>query len=613
MVLDLDPRNGSDESFRALEASLGKLPATRTAKTPSVNRGLVGKGIDIKSDGGYVVLPGSTTDKGAYTWVDPKARIAELPAALLELVTKPRASKALSDSPDATTADVPKHHLTVADAREMLKHLDPDCDYDEWFGICVAMSRTAKGAQDGNESVEWFNELDAWSKRSPKYPGRAEVEAKWREADSRSFGYGLGHLIGLAKARGYQPPGMTSSVAAFATPMVDPGTAPLRLDINPAESKPVPPLVFHRLPEDWQLVAPPPRRWVVDGYLSAETATLLVSIGGLGKSYLTLYLASCVALGMDFCGRKCARGRVVMVSAEDDFNEIWRRLTLLAQHLALPLQAGAIDRLRENLVVIDVKQWRRMQGASPVLTKSDRGGAVLTPFVGHLARSIGKADVVVFDTVSRFNGAEENSNDAAARLIDAFEMIAEETGSAVLGLAHTGIKGRTEDVNQYSSRGASAFSDNARSVLVLATLPTDLASKLTDPGQYVKAAHNDVLRLCHPKSNYARRADDAYFERQPNGVLVPTQLSLRAPETEDRLVERLLVQVGSGEVTRNAVRDNYEDWFGPMITRKQAFSAFDTAVREDRLVLSGERNNAKYYRVKPSTAANEDLVAGGQS
>jgi RecA-family ATPase len=626
LVLDLDPRNGSDESFTALEAKYGKLPLTRTARTPSGgthfyfrvpsdreiknnNRGLVGKGIDVKSDGGYVVLPASSTEKGTYQWIDPTAPIADLPAPLLALVTKPRTPKEPSNSPSATTAETPKHNLTVADAHEMLKHLDPNCDYNEWFEVCVSMNRAARGAQDGSQPAEWFNALDDWSKGSSKYPGREAVAAKWAEAATRESGYGLRHLIKLAKARGYTPPVNVADPSVFKPTTTDPGTTPPPLDATPAEPKQLPPLVLQRLPEDWQLLTPQPRRWIVADYLSAATATLLISLGGLGKSYLTLFLTICVALGIDFCGKKCAQGRVVIVSGEDDFNEIWRRLIGLAQHLGLLLQRSAVEQLRENIEILDVKQWRRAQGGSPVLTKSERGGAVLTPFVGHLARNIGKANVVVIDTVSRFNGAEENSNDAAARLIDAFEIIAEETQSAVLALAHTGIKGRTEEVNQYSSRGASAFSDNARSVLVLAPLSGELVDKITDPSQYAKATRNDLLRLCHTKSNYAKRADDVYFERQAQGVLVPVQLKLHVPTTEGQLVERLIEQVGTGEVTRNTVRTKFADWFGPTVTREQAFSAFDKAVHEGRLVLTSERNNAKSYRAKPSAAANEDLVS----
>jgi hypothetical protein len=58
------------------------------------------------------------------------------------------------------------------------------------------------------------------------------------------------------------------------------------------------------------------------------------------------------------------------------------------------------------------------------------------------------------------------------------------------------------------------------------------------------------------------------------------------------------------------LRKKYADWFGTTVSREQAFSAFDTAVRDGRLVPSRERNNAQYYRVKPAATASDDLTGG---
>jgi RecA-family ATPase len=374
----------------------------------------------------------------------------------------------------------------------------------------------------------------------------------------------------------------------------------------------LPSVTLHRLPLDWHYREPAPRRWIVEAYLPAETSTLLISLGGLGKSYLILYLSLCVALGIDFCGQPCEQGRVVIVSGEDDFNEVWRRLLKLVRHLGPLLPSRALETLRETIEVVDVKQWRRARGASPVLTKSDRGSAILTPLVGHIARAIGNANLVVFDTVSRFNGAEENSNDAMARLVDAFEIISEETHSAVLSLAHTGIKGKGGAVDQYSSRGASALSDNSRSVTVLAPLDGGLIEQLSDIQQREKASRNDLLRLCHVKANYAHKVEDVYFERHAHGVLVPTQPTFQSAMTEAVLVDRLLARVGNGAVTRNQMRE-----LAPELpaTRDAAFTAFDTAVLTGRLVHSGTYRGSTRYRVKPVEAtrtllaANSDLIA----
>jgi len=236
-----------------------------------------------------------------------------------------------------------------------------------------------------------------------------------------------------------------------------------------------------------------------------------------------------------------------------------------------------------------------------------RDSAAITPFVKHLATAIGPADFVWFDTASKYNGGEENSNGDTARFIEALEIIAEITGAAVLVLVHTG-KARGED--QYAARGASAFSDNARSVLVLAPLEPRVIGQLENPGKAEKAERNDVLRLRHTKSNYAAKADDMYFVRQASGVLLPTKLVSVMPKDVD-IVAAMLAKIGSAEVTRQKIREEYRSFFPAHATRKIAVQAFDDAVSDGRLTQSGASVNLKSirYRVKQASGqTNQDLI-----
>jgi len=86
MVLDVDPQNGGFESLRTLEAEYGPIPVSVMARSGSGGRHYylklppgaeikndttgkdLGPGIDVKANG-YVLLPPSRTDKGAYSWV----------------------------------------------------------------------------------------------------------------------------------------------------------------------------------------------------------------------------------------------------------------------------------------------------------------------------------------------------------------------------------------------------------------------------------------------------------------------------------------------------------------------------------------------------------------
>ena len=84
IVIDVDPRNGGDVGIDELETRNGKLPETAMSLTGDGGRhlflqhpggyvpcthGALAAGIDVKGDGGYVVMPPSTHPSGnAYTW-----------------------------------------------------------------------------------------------------------------------------------------------------------------------------------------------------------------------------------------------------------------------------------------------------------------------------------------------------------------------------------------------------------------------------------------------------------------------------------------------------------------------------------------------------------------
>jgi hypothetical protein len=115
IVLDVDPRHGGLESLRQFEVengSLPKVPAVRTGGggfhfyfkyLPGLgNRVGLLPGIDVKSDGGYVVYPGSRHKSGRqYRWLygrtPRKVSTAPFPAALLKL-TKSRTSAIATES-----------------------------------------------------------------------------------------------------------------------------------------------------------------------------------------------------------------------------------------------------------------------------------------------------------------------------------------------------------------------------------------------------------------------------------------------------------------------------------------------------------------------------------
>jgi putative DNA primase/helicase len=107
LVLDIDPKNGGDETIAELGAQYGKLPHTPTVITgsggrhyyfqhplqPIKNKTGLFPGIDIKTDGGYVVAPPSLHVSGNhYEWLVTldEAPLAPVPDWLLQALVTPK-------------------------------------------------------------------------------------------------------------------------------------------------------------------------------------------------------------------------------------------------------------------------------------------------------------------------------------------------------------------------------------------------------------------------------------------------------------------------------------------------------------------------------------------
>lgn len=104
VVLDVDPGHGGFDSLAELILKHGQLPATPVSKTGSGGEhiffkhpgieirnsaGKLGKGLDIRGDGGYVVVPPSMHPNGnIYEWVvrPSQVQLEEMPEWMIELL-----------------------------------------------------------------------------------------------------------------------------------------------------------------------------------------------------------------------------------------------------------------------------------------------------------------------------------------------------------------------------------------------------------------------------------------------------------------------------------------------------------------------------------------------
>jgi RecA-family ATPase len=268
---------------------------------------------------------------------------------------------------------------------------------------------------------------------------------------------------------------------------------------------------------DRYLSTPPPlRRWLLKDLVVLGKVGAVIAPGGSSKSQWMLQLAVSVATGIALAEHweVGETGGVIVLFAEDDDDEIHRRLHRIQNHLTIAGHRAALTPLAERLFIFSTI------GTDTLLTRKGNTGEVSATVtvdrIAALARLVKDLRLIVIDPGSRFRGGEENSNEDATRFVEALEKLAQQTGATVM-LAHHANKNSstTGDVSQGASRGASALTDGLRWQMNM-NRPTDAQARTFDLptdalGRYVAATVT--------KTNYSAIPSPVLLERGQDGYL----------------------------------------------------------------------------------------------
>jgi regulatory protein RepA len=372
-----------------------------------------------------------------------------------------------------------------------------------------------------------------------------------------------------------------------------------------ANGAPTAPSLLRRVALDpnWLSTTISPRRFAWYPYLPTQCVSLLIGEGAVGKSTVLLAILAHVAAGIAYLGRPTVQGRVVYVAAEDDAQEIVRRLQTIVKPLNLnAAQQSAITRNFEFYAVADMDLN---------LLRSDRGVVRQTSIVESLAADIGEALVVAIDPVSRLHGCEENSNTVATKLVQAGEVIAHRTGAAVLLAHHTGKAAAREEIDDaYAARGGSGFADAARSVLrLIAASPASRSVKGLDLDMQ-QLRDGNILRLRHAKSNYERRAPDVWLERSPSGQLaqiIPVASNGRNNQELLADLHRWWASTWNMKpFSKSRVRDASTSILGQGVSRAQRDRMWEWAVSQGYLIPTTGANRGQQYVFAATSPDNQE-------
>lgn len=587
-VVDIDVKSFADgtsvngyESLEALEAVHGKLPDTARAKTPSGGMhyyfkhvdglrnttGKIGHGIDTRSDGGFVIAPGSTMQDGKrYEWIEPRGEIADAPKWLLDLVLPAK--------------HAPTHYTggTVSNDNYVNAAIDMELrDLANWpqggrnnrlndaafaLGQFVAAGAITRHAAEGELYAiagQWENFAKSKGTIKSGLDGGEKFPRQIPEPAYKQDNTPLVDISGLLKKKPAEP---EAPIVEVATPI---------------------PTAFHATPFLWKDPRDLPRREFLYGtHLIRKYVSATVSPGGIGKTALGITEAMAMVTAKPLLGIKPACPlRVWLFNAEDPRDEMDRRVMAAAMNFNIK------PKELEERLFLDVGR----EQALVIAVDNKKGVVIQRPIVDAVIEQIRKyeIDVMTIDPFVSTHEVSENDNMAIDKVVKTWAYIADVTNIAI-DLVHHVKKVEGREITVDDSRGASALLGAARSVRVLNRMTQEQAAKAG-----VVENINSHFSVTRGKANMSPNVGDSEW-RKLEGVGLGNGRGIMAPQDHVGVVtewkwpgaEEIMEALPDDTLSnvRNvldagAFRENVQagDWAGYAICRVMGLDVDDPAAK----------------------------------
>lgn len=275
----------------------------------------------------------------------------------------------------------------------------------------------------------------------------------------------------------------------------------------------------------------PSVKYLVDGVIPLGIPGMVSAAGDTGKSYAMLELHRRVAFGSStfaspvFGGRVVAEGTSVMITSEDDANEVHRRIA------ALDDKGQRFGAKSKRMIVVPLPS----AGGARAFWREDRKhGLVETDDFKRICDELSKIDdlrLITFDPLASFAHLALNEDPAAGQFVcTSLSRLATETGATTLVLHH--MRKTQKPIENLGDardaiRGSTALVDGLR--LAYAMWPADEARAkrvCKELGHQYQA--NAVVLGGVVKANGAAKRMVSTYVRNDFGLLVDKTASLGA-------------------------------------------------------------------------------------
>lgn len=339
-----------------------------------------------------------------------------------------------------------------------------------------------------DEPAEAFEIFSEWCARWDDGEGENEpdvVESDWRRMRP-PFRRGASWLYELAEKAS---PARFSRAAAWCEELPaepEPFISIFRDDEPPSQEQPE---TLRGFPaSDLGDALPPPQRWLARDLIPAGTVTMLYGDGATGKSLVALQLCVARVIGGDWLGLPVGQGPAMFLTAEDDHEELNRRLhAILRGTGTFVSDLGALDLIP-------------LVGADAVLAAPNPRTGLLEPTLLYRALRARierlRPSLLALDTLADLFGGDEIKRIQARQFIRLIIALGQSLDFelTIILLAHPSVAGMNSGTD---TSGSTGWSNSVRSRLSLSRR----FAKYDDKQVEIDA---DVRVLSNKKANRSR-------------------------------------------------------------------------------------------------------------
>lgn len=254
--------------------------------------------IDVKASRSMVNLPDGGVRKVKHRSVEHATQLTEVGQDFVDAIFAHNGRPQPRPAPERALPEVRVDEAHLGKVGALLNHISPNCGYQDWVQILMAIEHETEGSEAGLDMA------DAWSAQGDDYPGRREIETKWKSFSREVANpVTIGTLIKLAKDSGADVAQiMGDAFQVVETEIIQPAA---QLEEVQDEEGGTPLDQFSLLGRSELLLSALVANVYVLGRLAQlGQATFFFAAPGTGKTLITLFLLlECLRLGR-ISGRK---------------------------------------------------------------------------------------------------------------------------------------------------------------------------------------------------------------------------------------------------------------------------------------------------------------------